>query len=64
MGYVLGVTLRLPEHGAGEIWGGLAAMLVAYFSLVMARNTTGIHQWARVLKAALSLERAGRKTGC
>ena len=27
------------------------ALLDAYFSLVMARNTSGIHQFARVLKA-------------
>ena len=47
----------LRRHG--EIDPRLYALLDAYFSLVMARNTTGVHQWARVLKATETLARAG-----
>ena len=34
-------------------------LIDAYFSLVMARNTTGLHQFARILKGCQSLARAG-----
>ena len=36
-------------------------LIDAYFSLVMARNTTGLHQFARVLKGCQCLARAGEE---
>ena len=36
----------------------LYSLIDAYFSLVMARNTTGTHQWARVLNGCQSLAAA------
>jgi hypothetical protein len=36
----------------------LYSLIDAYFSLVMARNTTGTHQWARVLKGCQCLAAA------
>lgn len=43
----------------GEINPHHYQLIDAYFSLVMARNTTGIHQFARVLKGCQCLARAG-----
>lgn len=43
-------------HGAVD--PALYALIDAYFSLVMARNTRGSQQWARVLKGCLSLAEA------
>ncbi len=43
----------------GEIAPCHYQLIDAYFSLVMARNTTGVHQFARVLKGCLCLARAG-----
>ncbi len=54
-------TLRshyLRAHG--EVDSQLYALLDGYFSLVMARNTTGLHQWARVIKGCQCLAAAGR----
>ncbi len=42
----------------GEPPGVLTALFDAYFSLVMARNTQGRQQWARVLQAVRSLNAA------
>jgi len=43
----------------GEINPRHYQLIDAYFSLVMARNTSGIHQFARVLKGCQCLARAG-----
>ena len=43
----------------GEIDPRHYQLIDAYFSLVMARNTSGIHQFARVLKGCQCLARAG-----
>lgn len=40
----------------GPVTPGLYHLLDAYFSLVMAVNTSGTQQWARVLKACLALQ--------
>lgn len=42
----------------GEVDPTLYALIDGYFSLVMARNTTGAHQWARVLKGCHCLASA------
>jgi hypothetical protein len=46
------------ERRHGEIDRALYALLDGYFSLVMARNTTGAHQWARVIKGCQCLATA------
>lgn len=43
------------EREHGEVDPTQYALLDAYFSLVMALNTTGRHQWARVIKGCQSL---------
>ncbi|HJM65170.1 MAG: phosphotransferase [Roseibacillus sp.] len=47
----------IRQHG--EINPHFYHLIDAYFSLVMARNTTGLHQFARVLKGCQGLARAG-----
>lgn len=57
----LDLTSRFREAHCqrhGPVDPRLYTLLDAYFSLVMARNVTGTHRWARILKAVLSLEKA------
>ncbi|MFP6882342.1 MAG: hypothetical protein VCA34_15410, partial [Roseibacillus sp.] len=46
------------ERRHGKIDHALYSLLDGYFSLVMARNTTGTHQWARVIKGCQCLATA------
>lgn len=56
------MTSRFRDHFVrhhGEIDLSLYNLIDGYFSLVMARNTTGLHQYARVLKGCQCLATAG-----
>ena len=55
------MTSRFRDHFVrhhGEIDLSLYNLIDGYFSLVMARNTTGLHQYARVLKGCQCLATA------
>jgi hypothetical protein len=47
----------------GEVDPALHALLLAYFDLVMARNTKGVEQWARVIGGCESLHQAAGTQG-
>lgn len=52
-------TLRAEfERIHGPVNERLYQLIDGYFSLVMARNTRGLHQWARVIKGCLCLQAA------
>lgn len=46
------------ESHYGTVDHQLYQLIDAYFSLVMARNTTGVHQWARIIKGCQCLAAA------
>lgn len=46
------------ERVHGKVNECLYQLIDGYFSLVMARNTSGLHQWARVIKGCLCFQAA------